>query len=277
MIVEFKKMSGAGNDFIVLDNRSGEYNHLDIDIIRNLCRRRTGIGADGLIMINDDTETDFFMRYYNSDGGEAEMCANGARCAVLFYKSKYPERGEFFFRSPAGSHEGRIVKSAGEISVEIEMPEPTQIETACILELDEMNLNYGFVIIGVPHVVILCKDNVNTAQVFELGSKIRYHDRFKPAGTNVNFVRTISREIIEVRTYERGVEGETLACGTGVTASSILTTLWDLTEPPVTSLTRGGEDLSIDFEYSSKPGEQIIKSVRLQGGAEVIYEGRLNL
>ncbi len=278
MNVSFVKMSGAGNDFLVLDNRDGRYDVFNRDMIRDLCERRTGVGADGLILIEGDQERDFFMRYFNSDGGEAEMCANGARCAVLFASRLFQGQAVFQFGTKTGTHGGRVLKSGVDAHVEIGMPPPSRISLSEKLTLENETLTYGFIVVGVPHVVVHTDEEVEKARVKELGSLVRYHERYRPTGTNVNFFEVQSGNTILVRTYERGVEDETLACGTGATASAILSTLWGYTKPPVSCLTRGGAVLTVSFDHSSPdiPPPDTISSLTLRGEAKVVYEGVLS-
>jgi len=273
MQIEFTKMSGAGNDFIVIDNRDGRCDRLDGETIRRWCRRRVGVGADGLILIERDPDSDFFMRYFNSDGKEAELCANGARCAVLFVYGTAKEKREFRFRSRSDCHVGRLLESAGSLVIEVDMPVPKEIEISARLKLEGEEFEYDFAVVGVPHVVITSEGTVAEKDILELGRKIRYHPKFEPRGTNVNFIQITSHNSLEIRTYERGVEDETLACGTGSVASAIVTAIRGLTSSPVHCLTRGRELLMVSFDADSR--NRNVSSVRLQGGAKIIYQGRL--
>jgi diaminopimelate epimerase len=275
MLIEFTKMSGAGNDFIVIDNRTGRFSGLDAPMISTFCRRRTGIGGDGLILMEEDRGTDFFMRYYNSDGYEAELCANGARCAVLFAHHLFPDRTEFTFRSLSGTHRGKLLEKAGALLAEIEMPPPQEIVTDGLLEIEQGTFRYGFVVVGVPHVVLRREGDMEKIDVEGIGRSIRYHRRFQPRGTNVDFLTVTAEGRIEIRTYERGVEEETLACGTGATAAALIATLWGSTRPPVDCLTRGGETLRVDFEF--EPRNRRIWGITLTGPAQVVYVGRATL
>ncbi|MFQ6105174.1 MAG: diaminopimelate epimerase [Candidatus Glassbacteria bacterium] len=274
MMIEFMKMSGAGNDFIVLDNRNGRYDDLEEIHIRRLCERKRGIGADGLIMLQSDNDVDFSMRYFNRDGREAEMCANGARCVVLFAHFIFPNRWDFSFNSPSGLHTGSLVNADGKQLVEIAMPSPTHILPEDRIRIGKRDIAFGFIVVGVPHVVIFYKEMPETTEILELGRNVRNHERFGIQGTNVNFVTVKGRDNIEIRTYERGVEEETLACGTGSTAASILSTLRGLTHPPVRCLTRGGDILTVTFEYDTATGD--ISNLKLLGEAQLVYEGRLD-
>lgn len=275
MRVNFTKMSGAGNDFIVLDGRKGNLRQIDAHVIQWLCQRKTGVGADGLILIRPDTEADFFMAYYNKDGKEAELCANGARCAVLFAHQSHPRRNDFRFRSMAGCHRGKIVGGGNRGLVEIDIPPPSETLLDGRLELDEGSFAYAFIVVGVPHVVMLRETGLDELDVPRLGRTIREHAQFRPRGTNVNFIQVSSRSSLAIRTYERGVEEETLACGTGSTASSIIATMWGLTQPPVECHTRGGEVLLVSFEYEART--RSVSSVHLLGGARVTFEGWVNI
>lgn len=268
-------MSGAGNDFIVVDDRKGVLARLDAMTIQKLCERKTGVGADGLIVIRSDAGTDFFMSYYNRDGREAELCANGARCSVLFAHGLDPTRGEFTFRSMAGSHRGKIVGGKSQGLVEIDLPPPSEVTLGKELEVEGAIIPYASLVIGVPHVVILRETGLEKLDVERLGRKIREHERFRPRGTNVNFIHVTSRTSLSIRTYERGVEEETLACGTGSSASSIASTLWNLTDPPVECHTKGGDVLLVSFACDART--QRITSLRIRGAARTTFEGWVEL
>ncbi|MFA6047008.1 MAG: diaminopimelate epimerase, partial [Phycisphaerales bacterium] len=216
MELRFTKMNGAGNDFVMVDNRDGAL-ALSRDQIAALCDRHRGVGADGLLAVEPTTLSGALwrMRYYNADGGEAEMCGNGARCFARFVQRLEGGRGAFAFQTAAGllraNFEGALVRIA--------MSEPSDLSLRESLSLGGGNQEVHFINTGVPHTVLVVKD-IQSVPVAVLGSEIRHHARFAPRGTNVNFIQVLDGKALRIRTYERGVEAETLACGTGVTASA---------------------------------------------------------
>ena len=266
-MIDFSKMSGAGNDFIVIDNRELKLDGDLSGMIRNLCARRTAVGADGLILLNKAAEADldFRMRYFNADGGEAEMCGNGGRCVALFAFLLGAAGREMTFGTGAGTYRAEILDSG---MVRLDMTAPKDIEPSLSLELKDGKTAAAFANTGVPHVVLEVPD-LETVPVVNRGREIRNHGRFQPAGTNVNFVHVSDRDSMEVRTYERGVEDETLACGTGVTAAAILLHLHDKINLPVQVRTRGGDVLIV---YGNKTGDTVT-AVQLEGPAVLTYKG----
>jgi diaminopimelate epimerase len=265
--IEFYKMSGTGNDFILIDNMDGKVPDKDMrHIAERACRRRDSVGADGMIYIVKSDKYDFKWRFFNSDGSEAEMCGNGSRCAARFAILKGIAGERMTFETIAGpisaDVSGRIVK--------VLMPTPKGLKTDIDMPLEEGWESIGFVNTGVPHVVVQVKDIKNTP-VFEQGRFLRYHQMFQPAGTNANFMSLKGKDQIYVRTYERGVENETLACGTGSIASSLIANVKGLVNSPVTVTTTGGEELKVHFE---KKGADFSK-VWLEGGTSIIYKGEL--
>ena len=278
--LEFTKMNGAGNDFVMLDNRTGQL-RLDAESIARLCDRHRGIGADGVLIVEppDMALAEFRMRYYNADGGEAEMCGNGARCFARF--ATRLEEGEegvnrswesLTFQTQAGlihaSLEGEMVR--------LDMSQPTDGEAVGALELDsEMLPETFFLNTGVPHVVVPVADT-ERVDVYPVGRAIRYHDRFAPKGTNANFIQAIGPNEIVLRTYERGVEGETLACGTGATASALVhAEMTGLNGPgSVAVRVRSGDILRIGFD---RTGPFQFRQVTLGGPAEFVFSGEIAL
>jgi diaminopimelate epimerase len=265
--IPFYKMSGSGNDFILIDNRTGIV-HDDIlnQLIVGACRRRMSAGADGLILIEESQRSDFRWRFYNADGSRAEMCGNGARCAARFAHLKRIAGNKLSFETDVG----RVSAEINEDRVKIRMTDPVGLMLDQSLILEEKSLDYGFINTGVPHVVIDC-DDIEEIDVFSTGRSIRFHEVFAPAGANVNFVQRLDRQSIAVRTYERGVEDETLACGTGCVAASIITALKLGWESPVDVRTRSGVILRIYF----KGQESTFSEVYLEGDARIIYDGML--
>ena len=271
MKLSFTKMTGAGNDFVMVDNRSLALSPvLTGDRIVALCDRRFGIGGDGLLAVEPGGNgADFRMRYYNSDGGEAEMCGNGARCFARYLRHIGAVAAEVegvTFGTPAGRIEGRYIGS----EVAVHLTAPVDIKLGQKLETKAGVLEVHFVNTGVPHAVVFVEE-VEEVDVRALGSELRYHAAFAPKGTNVNFVQIRSLDSIRVRTYERGVEDETLACGTGVAASALMAHLVKGMAKPVKVRVEGRALLTVDFE---KQGEGF-GPVLLQGPALVVFNGEI--
>jgi diaminopimelate epimerase len=265
----FVKMTGAGNDFIVIDNRDLRTN-LSTEQIGWLCDRHFGIGADGLLAVEpaNTPEADYRMRYYNADGGEAEMCGNGARCFARFvHPLRRVNYEQVRFLTPAGLITGEYV---GE-EVRINLTAPTGIQTHQRADFGWGEAEYHFMNTGVPHAVVFVA-NSDKASVVEQGRAIRYNPIF-PRGTNVNFVEvTPSNELI-VRTYERGVEGETLACGTGVVASALLASRVHHLALPLCVKVRAGDVLTVDAQVEGAG----YGNVTLTGPALEVFSGEIKL
>ena len=269
--IHFYKMTGAGNDFIFIDNRNGV---VDSDHCRNLvrlaCRRKLSVGADGMMLIENDPEVDFKWRFFNSDGSEAEMCGNGARCAIRFaYLTGIVGKTQMAFRTLAGIIRGEIFNS----TIKVQMPSPHGLETGFCLEAAGRSFNLDSINTGVPHAVCLLSDEreLSQADVQGWGRELRFHRRFQPAGSNINFAWIEDNRHMAVRTYERGVEGETLACGTGVTASVLTAASGGRVASPVGVKTRGGESLTIHFQWDGERFEEVY----MEGEARVVYEADL--
>ncbi|BAT71861.1 diaminopimelate epimerase [Thermosulfidibacter takaii ABI70S6] len=258
--MEFSKLSGSGNDFIIIDNMDLK---IDADsfvkLVPKICRRAISVGADGVILIEPSDRADFKWRFFNSDGSEAEMCGNGGRCAARFACEKGIAPQSMVFETLAGliraEVQGRLVK--------VQMTEP--FGWVMDKRLEDLGVTYCFVNTGVPHVVVFVED-LESMDVVGLGRKIRFHSQFQPAGTNVNFV-TVKDGKVFIRTYERGVEGETFACGTGATAAALIGIKKGLVVSPVEVVTRSGEVLKI-YEDNDK--------VFLEGLTRWIYDGVLS-
>lgn len=265
----FLKMSGSGNDFIFLDHRDVEWESWDLPrVARLLCRRRISVGADGLVLIvpPKDPANDFAWRFFNADGSEAEMCGNAARCAARFAALKgLVSSSRMRFETLSGIIEASL---SGE-GARVRMGDPWGIRPHVTLILPEGELELVYINTGVPHAVSFV-ENLEELQVEELGRLIRHHQAFAPSGTNVDFVEVVDFSILKMRTYERGVEGETLACGTGAVASALAAHLAGRAKAPVEVITRSGGRLKVDF-LPKGPGEYT--EVFLEGDARVIYEG----
>ena len=263
--IPFHKMVASGNDFIVVDNRRRVIKN-PLQFTREMCRSHTGIGADGILLFENSTKADFKMRILNADGSEAEACGNGFRCIALYAREilNYPAHLRF------ESLSGLIQADVQTDRVRVRLAEPRDYRSRGEVEVLGHRLHYSFLNTGVPHVVIFV-EGLSKIDVEGLGRAIRRHPDFQPKGTNVNFAEVKSRSEIDVRTYERGVENETQACGTGSTASAIVSSLAGYTVPPVKVHTRGGEILEIDFKRNGNK----ISHVFLTGQARIVFEGKL--
>jgi diaminopimelate epimerase len=267
-MLRFTKMNGAGNDFLLIDNRAGDV-HLNRSQIAHLCDRHRGIGADGVLLLEKPSNrADFRMRYFNADGGEAEMCGNGARCFARFSKKVAGATGKISFETPAGVISAELI---GDL-VTLQMTEPTHLRLNIPLRLANEDKTIHFINTGVPHVVIPVS-RVEDIEVQKEGAAIRQHDMFSPKGANVNFIEKRGANKIGVRTYERGVEDETLACGTGVVASALIFAATENVNGPIGVLVRGGNELQVGFE---KTGTRF-KNVTLTGPADFVFEGTIEI
>ena len=241
MTLDFVKMNGAGNDFILIDNRSGRI-ELTTDQIVRLCNRQRGVGADGLFLLvpNTSGKADWSWDFYNSDGSTADMCGNGARCFAWFVQSVAGAKDGVSFETGAG-----IIRATfQEARVTVNLTAPKDLRLNELVPHAGAKLTVHSLNTGVPHAVIFVPD-ADQAMVQQLGAAIRYHEHFKPKGTNVNFVQVLGPDHIRVRTYERGVEGETLACGTGVTASALISSRVHQFTSPVKVQVQGGDRKSV--------------------------------
>lgn len=265
-------MSGTGNDFIVIDHRKPFIDKANLsDFARSVCQRKFSVGADGLILIEESEKADFSWTFLNGDGSIAEMCGNGARCAARFAHAKGIASEKMRFITLAGEIEAQVT---GHL-VKIRLTPPTDLKLGLEVDISGSPQTVHTLNTGVPHAVLFT-DDIKSAPVIKVGRTVRFHDMFQPAGTNVNFVQIAGNEL-HVRTYERGVEDETLACGTGAVASAIVAALLGHVAPPVKVTTSGGDQLLIHFDAIGKAvnGQPEIDKVFLEGPAIFIYEGRL--
>ncbi|MEJ2671558.1 MAG: diaminopimelate epimerase [Deltaproteobacteria bacterium] len=265
--IPFYKMHGGGNDFVLIDHRKGFILEAkQPEFVRRVCHRQQGAGADGLILIENCPSADFRWRFYNADGSEPEMCGNGGRCAARCAVMLGIAPPELSFETLAGTIKaevkGRRVKllmtGVGEVRLEQNIP------------LEKETLLGHFMKVGVPHVAVPVTD-LEAVPVTQWGRSVRFHPLFAPAGTNVNFICHEGPQAIRIRTYERGVEDETLACGTGAVAAALLAARLGQVSSPVTVHTRGGEDLTIFFASQG----DTFNDVFLEGEALVAYQGEL--
>ena len=266
--ITFSKMSGSGNDFIIIDNRNQCVDGIDMSqFITSVCRRKMSVGADGLILIESSDQADFRWRFYNSDGSRAEMCGNGARCAARFAYVNGISGENLTFETDAGIVSGRVNADRAKVK----MPDPTDLRLDYSIELATGPLAVNSINTGVPHVVIM-QDDIEAVDVFGLGREIRNHEAFAPVGTNVNFICQQSPGHLAIRTYERGVEDETLACGTGSIASALVSAIKLGWTSPINLLTRSGESLTIHFTENNGN----FNDVYLEGDARIIYTAQLD-
>lgn len=260
MKLEFYKYQGTGNDFVMIDNRSLFFPKNNTELIHFLCDRRFGIGGDGLILLENDPNYDFKMVYYNSDGNESSMCGNGGRCLVAFAKEIGVIQNETKFIAVDGEHYA-TVSHEGIVALQM-------IDVAEVKVLPE----YVFMNTGSPHHVQQVND-VKELDIKELGSSIRYSELYAPKGTNVNFVSPLGNDIFAVRTYERGVEGETLSCGTGVTAVALAMKVTGQTQSQNVILQTEGGKLEVSF--TEKEGK--FEKVFLKGPALKVFKGTIDV
>ncbi len=261
MTIQFDKYQGAGNDFVILDNRSGNYTELSPVQIALLCDRHKGIGADGLILIHADSKSDFYMQYFNSDGNESTLCGNGGRCAVAFAYEKEIIKNSTTFSAVDGLHTA-IYTSPLKVKLEMnDVAEFYQSGTAIITNT------------GSPHYVQLVED-VDSIDVQKEGAAVRYSDAFKPGGLNVNFVQKEDTTHYKIRTYERGVEGETLACGTGTVAAALAMHYTKVSaEGTELHFKALGGNLTVTFEKTAGR----YHSIFLIGPAAFVFSGSIEL
>lgn len=267
--LQFWKMNGAGNDFVMLDNRNLAL-QLTGETIASLCDRHRGVGADGLLAVEPAQGTgDFRMRYYNADGGEAEMCGNGARCFARFVNKLHDNSlSNVAFETQAGIISAEFFGD----QVEINMSEPHNLNLHHELVFDGLPVIVHSINTGVPHAVVLVEDLKNT-DVRRMGAWLRYHEVFAPKGTNANFVKVNAPGDITIRTYERGVEDETLACGTGMVACALIHHELIGAASPVSVKVKGGDTLKVGFEKI----DGIYHNVTLHGPADFVFQGELSL
>jgi diaminopimelate epimerase len=263
----FYKMQGSGNDFLLIDNRRNILKGMDLkDLAVKVCDRHYSVGADGLIVIVSSKKADFKWRFFNADGSEAEMCGNGSRCAARFALLNKIAKKDMVFETLAGIIHAQVKKD----TVKVQLTGASGLRMNIAVPLDS-GLRMGhFINTGVPHIVYLSKD-LNNEDVDRIGRTTRYHELFKPAGTNVNFIQIQGRHRLRIRTYERGVESETLACGTGSVAAALIAGSLGAASSPIEVLTRGGEKLAVSFERSGDG----FNTIHLEGNAVVLCEGVL--
>lgn len=269
--IAFTKMVASGNDFVIIDMRavSRQSSVIRLNIFaKEICDRKYGVGADGLLILEKSKKANFKMRVFNPDGSEPNMCGNGARCAALYYQAKSEKRktqNAIKFETKAGIIEAEVKKDI----VKLKLTDPKDLWTNIDLNIGSQFYKVHYINTGVPHAVFFV-GNVDTINVKEVGKQIRFHKQFQPEGTNANFAQVIGNKALKVRTYERGVEDETLACGTGSVASALIAYNLKLTnKSPISVKTKSGEVLKVYFDYKNDK----FSNVWLEGSARWVYEG----
>jgi diaminopimelate epimerase len=276
-------MSGAGNDFILFDKKINAEIELNAQIVNKICKRRIGIGADGVLLVEDGSESEYIVKYYNSDGTTGSLCANGARCAIKYAKESGRVSDQLFeFWVNGVSYSGQVLEND---FVKFYLNSPKDLKRNFKMKAGGQLINASYINTGSPHVVIKIKDvlrdtknlnsfykDINEFPVFNLGREIRYSSDFAPEGTNVNFIDIVDG-VIFIRTYERGVEDETLACGTGSVAAAIVSYYNEGLVPPVKLIPKSSAELFVDFKNSSEN----IAGLSLSGPAEITFKGELTI
>jgi diaminopimelate epimerase len=278
----FYKLSGAGNDFVLFDLKENENLSLNEDQVRKICDRRFGIGSDGIILIDDIPDLNFEMTYYNADGSKGSLCGNGARCALKYadFSGRLSDGNAEFFCENIKYSGQKLTDDVFKFNLQ----DPTDKNENIILEVGSYKMRAWYIDTGSPHVVINVDDikskdtsvgaeiSLEQLPVLYLGREIRHHDQFAPGGANVNFVKLDDKKVF-IRTYERGVENETLACGTGSVASAIFANEFYNFPAPVKLITKGDDELTVDFSTNG----QSVKNVSLTGPAKIIFNGKISI
>ena len=260
MQLEFYKYQGTGNDFVMIDNRSGFFPKKNVQLVARFCDRRFGVGADGLILLENDSQTDFKMVYFNSDGNQSSMCGNGGRCLVAFAKKLNVINDSCTFIATDGLHDATI---SGDGKVSLQMIDVSNVKIAT---------DYVFLNTGSPHHIQMV-DDLENYNIKENGAAIRYGSLYGQAGSNVNFVKQIDTDTFSLRTYERGVEDETLSCGTGATAAAIAMNATGKTNS--TSIHMKVEGGKLEVSFDKKEGQ--FTNVFLIGPAEFVFKGVIEI
>ena len=257
MQIPFWKMHGAGNDFILVDDRSSDFPVADTAFIVRICDRRRGIGSEGLLLIQTSTSADFRMRFFNPDGSEVDLCGNGARCIARLAHELGAAPANMRIETAAGPICAEILSPL--VRLHLPAPKDWRLHLAMVWKNHEMPLH--FVNSGVPHAICVV-DDLAAVDVQPLGAHIRHQALFAPAGTNADFIQITGSDSIAIRTYERGVEAETLACGTGIAAAALIAEKLGLVRSPVQVKTAGGDTLAVS-----------ISPLTLTGPAEHVFQG----
>jgi diaminopimelate epimerase len=263
--IPFSKFSASANDFIVMDNRSGQFTHVAPILAKRLCSHRYSVGADGLILIENSKKASFRVRYFNPDGQQFNTCGNGGRCAVRYAFLSVIAGRKMNLETNVGVIDAEVIGS----SVRIRFVSPSRYTLNVPVNVDGQTIKGHFVRLGEPHFLLYVKD-IRNHDILPLARKIRYHDRFQPEGTNVHFIEPVDRHYVKIRSYERGVENETLACGSGCISSAIATYATNQTAPPITFEPQSGIPVSVHFPEASN-----FQELYLEGDARLVYRGEL--
>ncbi|MDA0989432.1 MAG: diaminopimelate epimerase [Verrucomicrobia bacterium] len=266
MNIPFWKMQGAGNDFVLVDDRNQSFPAQETDWLRQIGSRRLGVGCEGIILIQPSREADFRMRFFNPDGSEVDMCGNGARCVARLAHEIGAAQSSMSIETQAG----RLRADVKGHTVRLGMTNPFDWNMEGLVTVADASLAYASVNSGVPHVVVGV-DDLDGTDVVGLGRAIRRHVDFAPQGTNANFIAITGPHSLRIRTYERGVEDETLACGTGIVASALIAARQGDVAAPVKVLAKSGDTLIVDFRLTDTGAE----NVTLEGPAEHVFRGTL--
>lgn len=260
--MKFTKLSATGNDFILFDNRTGQLKGDEHDFFQRICQRRLSVGADGILLLNNSAQYHFSMVYYNSDGHIGEMCGNGARAASWYAYQKGIAPKKVTFDVLGVLYHAEIIDTG----VRLQMPPPVEINLHPGAVEESYFEEGGYLNVGVPHYVLFT-ENIDEIDVYTIGQKYRHHSKFQPWGANTNFVQIVGQNELKIRTYERGVEQETLACGTGTISSAIVANKQKGIQPPI-KVTAPGGTLFVDFDPD-------LNHITLTGEVNIIYEGEL--
>jgi diaminopimelate epimerase len=280
--IPFAKMSGSGNDFVVIDNRDGVIPPETVgEFTRLVCRRRVSIGADGVVLIGKalppepgEPPADFRWRYVNADGSDGELCGNGAMCGARYSYLQGIAPARCIFQTASGVVRAEVSTDPACPTVRLAVVDPGPIATDLEIEAAGRALTLHTVTVGVPHAVVITEDVdafAPEAELLPVGRAVRHHPAFAPAGTNLDVIAVLDRHRLRMRTYERGVEDETLACGTGAVASAVVGTALGLVAPPVEVVTSSGRVLAVEFTWDGARAT----AVTLGGEARVVVIGEI--
>lgn len=266
--IEFTKAVASGNDFVIIEGSRHPSLVLRQELVKKICDRKFGVGSDGVLLLEESKKADIRMRIFNADGSEAQMCGNGARCVAFYSRSTLQAPGSTLkIETKAGILSARVVKD----KVKIKLTDPKEYQKKIPLVIRGRKVRTHFINTGVPHAIVFVQ-GIEHIDVRGIAREIRYHTYFSPAGTNVNFVEALNNDTIKVRTYERGVEDETLACGTGAAASAIVCSLQSAArnlKNKMNIITQGGETLKVYFDRKN----DTITGVWLEGKVKIVYLG----
>ncbi len=264
MRLHFTKMSGAGNDFVVMNNMDGEIQCDKRALAVALCAQHTGIGADGLLVLEHSANADFFMAYYNADGSYGGMCGNGGRCAARYAYVSGITGPQMIFEALDYRYTAHVIADA----VKLHMRNPTRLQQGIKVSDSSLNVEGDFIDTGSPHFVTE-QETLDRVDVAAIGRRIRFHPAFSPEGCNVNFIQRLRDNVAAIRTYERGVEAETLACGTGCVAAAIVLALHHRMQSPIALRVRSGEEMRVHFRQEGERFSDIV----LEGSAHFVFSG----